>query len=300
MTLPEVCVIYNPKAGRGQAGRRLAQWGKKWGSHAHFQHTEYARHAEELARQAAAAGFAIVAAAGGDGTVHEVANGLLLARRPEVQFGIIPLGSANDYQASLDFEPLPAPDATRTVDVGVVREPGGRQMYFVCCIGMGLNGYVTLEARKIKRLQGIALYGLATLRALMYRYACPIMELAIDDRPVQRVRTLMLSVLVGRREGNFILAPKAQLGDGWLDFVHSGDLSRWEVLKFLPRLALAGPPEVYPKVAQGRCRKIKLTSEKPLVAHCDGEFFCVPEDNIRSLEIEVVPGALTIAPLLQK
>jgi diacylglycerol kinase (ATP) len=137
-------VIYNPKAGRGQAGRRLAQLRKKWGRHVHFQHTQHAGHAEELAWQAAREGFAIVAAAGGDGTVHEVANGLLEARRPEVQFGIIPIGSANDYQASLDFEPLPAPGAARTVDVGLVRKPSGRQKYFVCCLGLGLNGLVTM------------------------------------------------------------------------------------------------------------------------------------------------------------
>ncbi len=135
------------------------------------------------------------------------------------------------------------------------------------------------------------------MRALWYRYRCPLMELAIDDRAPTKAPTLMLSVLVGKREGGFILAPQARLNDGWLDYVHCGDLSRWEVLKFLPRLAVSGPPADYPKVRQGRCRKLKLTSAEPLVVHADGEFFCVPEDNIRSLEIEVVPSALVIASL---
>ena len=123
------------------------------------------------------------------------------------------------------------------------------------------------------------------------------MELAIDDQPVMHVPTLMLSVLAGRREGGFVMAPKASLSDGWLDFIHAGELSRWEVLKFLPRLALAGPPAKYPKVKQGRCRNLKLTSEAPLIVHTDGEFFCTPEDDIRSLEVQVVPGALTIVNL---
>jgi diacylglycerol kinase family enzyme len=153
---------------------------------------------------------------------------------------------------------------------------------------------VTLESRKIKRLQGIALYGLATLRALWYHYGCPALDLAIDDQPAVQTPSLMLSVMVGKREGGFVMAPTASLSDGWLDYVHAGDLSRWEVLRFLPRLALAGPPDQHPKIRQGRCRKISLTSAKPLVVHIDGEFFCKPEENIRALEIEIKPAALTV------
>ena len=295
MPHPELCVIFNPAAGRGQAARRLARIRKAWGDRVAFQPTDYPGHALELARHAALDGYKIVAAAGGDGTVHEVANGLLQAQRPDVQFGIIPIGSANDYHASLEMEATSPPAAVRTVDVGLVRGPGGRQKFFVCCLGLGLNGAVTMEARKIKRLQGIALYGLATLRALWYHYRCPQMELALDGQPSVRAATLMLSVLVGRREGGFVLAPKASLDDGWLDYVHAQDLSRFEVLKFLPRLALTGPPSNYPKVRQGRCRSLKLTSEAPLVVHVDGEFFCVPKEDVRSLEIEIVPQAFKIA-----
>jgi diacylglycerol kinase family enzyme len=298
MPHPELCVIFNPAAGKGQAARRLGRLHERWGMRAEFQPTQGPGHGIELARAAANNGFSIIAAAGGDGTVHEVANGLLLARRPDVEFAIVPIGSANDYYASLALEPPPEPEASapgiRTVDAALVREPGGREKFFVCCLGLGLNGAVTMESRRIHRLQGIALYGLATLRALWYHYRCPIMELAIDDEPIRRVPTLMMSVLVGKREGGFVLAPKASLADGWLDYVHAADLSRFEVVKFLPRLALSGPPASYPKVSQGRCRRVRLTSEAPLIVHVDGEFFCLPEDGVRSLEIEVLPAALKV------
>jgi len=255
MSRPDLCVIFNSAAGRGQAARRLARLRRQWGARAHFEPTQYVGHAVELARQAARSDFRIVAAAGGDGTVHEVANGLLLARRPEVQFAIVPIGSANDYYASLELEPPADPRAARLVDVGVVRGPGGPERFFVCCLGLGLNGAVTVESRKIKRLQGIALYGLATLRALWSHYRCPRIELAIGDQPAMPVPTLMLSVLVGRREGGFVMAPKASLSDGWLDYVHAGELSRWEVLKFLPRLALAGPRLSTPRSSRGAAEK---------------------------------------------
>src|SRR5262249_39397719 len=155
-------------------------------------------------------------------------------------------------------------------------------------------GMVTTEARKIRRLQGLFLYGLATLKALWYRYQTPRMTIAFDDRPAETTPTLLFSVMVGRREGGFVLAPDARLDDGWFDIVHAGALSRWEVVKFLPRLALFGPPRNHPKVHLSRCRKIQLRSEAPLVIHADGEFFCTPDENVREIEVELLPGRLKV------
>jgi diacylglycerol kinase family enzyme len=290
----ELCVIFNPHAGRRRAARRLASLRRQWGSHAAFWPTEGPGHAEELARAAAGRGFRVVAAAGGDGTVHEVGNGLLEAARPDVTFAVVPLGSANDYAHSLTYWDGAAARAPHEVDVGLVRDERGRQRWFLCCLGLGLNGAVTLESRRIRRLQGIALYGLATLRALWYRYATPPMTLTIDGGPAWTAPTLLLSVLLGRREGGFVLAPQARLDDGLFDYVHAGALSRWEVLRFLPRLAATGPPPEYSKVRQGRCRELRLSSEAPLTVHIDGEFFCVPEDNVRTLEIRLLPHALRV------
>ena len=147
MPQPELCVIFNPTAGKHRARRRLEQLRAGWGPRADFRPTDRAGHAVELARQAALAGYRIVAAAGGDGTAHEVLNGLMRAARPEVRFSIIPIGSANDYAYSLS---LPGADgsvpAVRTVDVGQVRAPDGRLEYFGCNLGMGLNGSVTWES----------------------------------------------------------------------------------------------------------------------------------------------------------
>jgi diacylglycerol kinase (ATP) len=294
MAAGKLCVIFNPRAGRQRAARRFARLRQEWGQRAVFWPTEKPGHAEKLGRRAAEQGFAIVAAAGGDGTVHEVANGLLQIGRPEIIFAVVPLGSANDYAHSLTYGNGQAAALPHPVDVGLVRDERGRERYFLCCLGLGLNGRVTLESRRIKRLQGVALYGLATLRALWYHYATPKITLTLDDGPSATVPTLLLSVLVGRREGGFVMAPAARLDDGLFNYVHAGPLSRWEVLRFLPRLALCGPPAEYPKVRQGNCRTLALTSEAPLIVHIDGEFFCLPEDNVRRLEIRLVPGALRV------
>jgi diacylglycerol kinase family enzyme len=263
-----------------------------WAGRVEFRPTERAGHAEDLAFAAANEGFRIVAAAGGDGTVHEVANGLMRANKSDVTFAVVPIGSANDYAHSLEVESAGAAQHRKLVDVGVVREPSGRERHFVCCLGLGFNGLVTVESRRIHWLQGVALYGLATLRVLWRWPGCPPMTVRMDEEPETTAPTLMLSVMLARREGGFMLAPQAQLDDGLFDFVHTGNLSRLEILRLLPRLSVSGPPTNNPKVRLGRCRSIRLRSTVPLAIHVDGEFFAKPEDGVKELEIEVKPLAL--------
>src|SRR5579875_1763885 len=104
MSSAQICVIYNPASGRGWSASRLRELRRTWAERAVFWPTDAPGRAEELALQAAHSGFTTVAAAGGDGTVHEVVNGLLRAQRPEVVLAVIPVGSANDYAVSLGLD----------------------------------------------------------------------------------------------------------------------------------------------------------------------------------------------------
>jgi diacylglycerol kinase family enzyme len=290
------CVIFNPTAARGRARRRLHDLQHTLGADVILQPTQRPGHAEELAQQAVAAGFDVVAAAGGDGTVHEVASGVLRAGRREVVFGVLPLGSANDYVYSLAAADNSGP-AVHQVDAGIVCGEGGREGYFVNTLGLGFSGAVALESRRIHWLQGLALYGLAFFRALCFHYQRPIMTVDVDQESRQ-VPTLSLTVALGQREGSFVVAPQAVLDDGWFDYLHVGALPRREVLRYLPRLASGGQlPADHPRLWQGRCRQLRLRSEKPLTVHLDGEFFSRPEDGVRSLEVRILPRALRVQQL---
>jgi diacylglycerol kinase family enzyme len=297
MSRPDVCVIFNPTAGRHRARRRLERLRQALGPRAEFRPTDWAGHAEELALEAARAGFPTVAAAGGDGTVHEVVNGLVRAGVPDVTLAIFPIGSANDYAHSLGLDPDwffrndPA-IGPRPVDVGVARS-GARSRYFCNGLGLGFNGMVTLESRKIRWLQGLALYGLALVRALLFRFATPVMTVALDDQPPRTGPTLALSLAIGRREGNFVVAPDAVVDDGLFDYALAGALKGRTLLGFLPGLVTGKLPS-HPEVWRGRCRRVTVQSEAPLVVHVDGEFFCVPEDGVREVEVELLPGALRV------
>jgi diacylglycerol kinase family enzyme len=292
LTIP---VIFNPHAGKKRALRRLRTLQAQLPGELKLWPTSHAGHAEQLALEAAQQGHELIVAAGGDGTVHETANGLLRSGRADVSLAILPLGSANDYFYSVQKEtPVHDHGAGLRVDVGLAREPGGKDRYFLCCLGLGFNGMVTREARKIRGLQGIPLYGLATLRALWYHFAHPRLTVTLDEGPAITAPTLMLSLMIGNREGGFLLGPRASLTDGLFDVVLAKQLTRLQVLGLLPRLALSGTPESYPEVVQGRCRRVRLLSDEALIIHLDGEFFCVPEDGVREMDIELLPGRLRV------
>ncbi|MGE3803643.1 MAG: diacylglycerol kinase family protein [Gemmataceae bacterium] len=292
----KVCVIFNPAAARDRARGKLHALQEKLGKAVEWRPTERPGHAEELAGEAARQGFGIVAAAGGDGTVHEVANGLLAAGLPDVSFALVPVGSANDYAYALGIngsEPFPG-RRKRQVDAGLVESPDGRRRFFVNSLGLGFSGAVALESRRIGWLQGLALYGLAFLRALCFRYTCPVMTTCFDDK-TRKEATLSLTLAIGPREGSFVVAPEASIDDGLFDYLHVGAISRLEILRYMPRLASGGQlPADHPRLWQGRCQAVRVEAPLPLTVHIDGEFFARPEDGVTQLDIKLLPGALRV------
>lgn len=294
---PRDIVIWNPRSGKRRGAKRIAELRQALSDRADFWTTEGPRHAVELARRAVEQGARRIFAAGGDGTVHEVANGLIATGATDVELVLAPIGSANDYAFSIARElqesGLP-PETPLSVDVGEVRGGDGRTMYFIDALGLGLNGRVTVEAQRIAWLQGLLLYGLATVRALAKMKKSPIMSVQWNGGIPVVGPTLLLSVLIGRREGNFPLAPRAKLGDGWFDFVHAAVESRWEALRLLPRVALFGPPANHPRVNLGLCQSVRVMTPEPLTVHTDGEIFCRDSDGVTELDIQLLPRRLTV------
>jgi diacylglycerol kinase family enzyme len=239
-----------------------------------------------------------VGAAGGDGTVHEVANGILRSGREDITLAVYPVGSANDYAYSLGltcqwWTAHAEESVARPVDVGVVEGPDSRQRYFINGIGIGFNGSVTLESEPIQRLQGVFLYTLALLRAVCFRYTFPMITATIDG-DVRQTPTLAFSVAIGRREGNFVLAPDAQVDDGMFNYLHVGKIPRWELLRYVPGMITGNLPLHHPALRTGLCREVTVHSDAPLPVHVDGEIFSRPADNVRDLHIRILSGRLCV------
>ncbi len=292
------CVIYNPAAGRGRAERLLQALPTSLASGVELRPTSHARHATELARLACEQGFAKVVAAGGDGTVHEVANGVLQSERRDTVFSVWPLGSANDFAFTLGMKEWWSKrdqDAAKEVleiDVGRVTT-ANRSVFFVCNLGVGFNGMVNGEARKTRWLKGLPLYAWAFLKALVKHFDKPLMTVSFDDGEVT-TPTLALSVLNGQREGNFPLRPNASLTDGLFDYMHATRLTRLHLLRYLPAMVLGKLPENHKLLTLGRAGRISVKCESPLCVHADGEFVCVPGEGIKEVTVEVLPKRMKV------
>ena len=292
------CVIYNPAAGRGRAKQKIDETRRWAGPDAMLMPTEGPGHAIELARSAAEAGFDEVIAAGGDGTVHEVANGLLQSNRPEVAFGVWPLGSSNDYAFALGLHEW----LTRRgagfwlerfrADVGRVRIPG-HERFFVNCAGFGFNGMVAHEARSIRRLRGTALYSWAFVRAMIWHYRTPIRTTTFDHTVVEGP-TLSVSVDLGVREGGFPITPKASLEDGLFDTLHVSDMNRRQMIRYLPSFMRGRVPTHLTCLTQRLCRAVRSDGEEAICLHADGEIVCDRSAGIREVELELLPGRLLV------
>ena len=289
-------IIVNPYAGRWKALKSIpaieaALLGE--GIPYDLVQTEGPEHGIELARQAALQGYAPVVAAGGDGTVSEVMNGLVQAAGEGLAgpMGIIPRGSANDLPVQLGL-PLDVEGACRRlrqgreriIDVGRV---DGR--YFDNDVGVGFEPQVTIEARKIQWLRGTLIYIVAVFRALR-SYDQPHMTIEWDGG---RAAGPMLLVSVGNGNvtgGAFRLTPQAELDDGLLDFVFGTAMSRLQILRFLP-LVFSGQHIHRPEVTHGRTTRLTITSDDPLPVGVDGEIISTAAHR---LEFEVVPGKLRV------
>jgi diacylglycerol kinase family enzyme len=286
------CVIYNPAADGGRSGWAVRRLRRRFPA-AVFRPTAGPGHAVELAKQAADE-FARVAAAGGDGTAHEVANGLLLADRPAV-FAAWPAGSMNDYAhaCGLDRGPLAGP--LRVVAADVLRvTTGGRSWFAINGVGVGFNGMVTVESWHLRRLNGHALYAAAFLLAGLRRFATPPVTVTFDgaDRPTEPL--LAATVNVGSREGGFPLFPHARLDDGVAETLLIGAVRRLELPRHLPGLLAGRLPDGHPHVHRGTCRSARFRSEAGLCVHADGEVIRRPGGGPTDIAVELLPGRLPV------
>ncbi len=306
-----VKVILNPYAGRGRGGRvadALEAAFRRGNVPFELTETRGPGEAISLARQARLDGYAIVAAAGGDGTVHEVLNGLAQAT-PDGEtvrgLAVFPAGSGNDFSdmagAARDFDAgVQAIRAgrTRTVDLGLVEAFDGRDTmhrYSGNNIGVGFEAQVTVESRKIKRLRGFAIYLWATFRALR-AYDQPYFEVSWTDGEgkVHEAAMPMLLVSIGntrRTGGAFYLTPDAVMDDGLLDLAYAEALSRLGILNLLPRAMTSTGLQGQKAVHFGRLRSVRITVRQPVPVHTDGE---VLAQGVEKLTVVVQPGRLQV------
>jgi diacylglycerol kinase (ATP) len=303
MTGNKTKFLVNPNADMGRAWRTIADLrplveefgGADWAG------TVYPTHATDLARQAAEDGYSLVIAAGGDGTVHEVINGLMqVPEDVRPRFGIVPLGSGNDFAHSIGIQNNPA-DALkrvftgqpRRIDLGRFNIGRGESEYFDNTFGLGFDATVTIRTHRLNWVRGFMMYLVAVLQTIALNHEAPRMHIETDSESWDD-ETIMFVACNGPREGGgFLVAPAADNTDGVLDYASICYVSQLMMLRLIPEV-MKGTHGRFKQIRLGRMHKLQLNSEKPVTIHADGEIISGFGMDVQHVTVEVVPGALEV------
>ncbi len=302
--MPKTLLIINPNADMGNAWRKvrdLRPLAEASGQEITWAGTVYPTHAVELARQAADQGFERVVAIGGDGTVHEVVNGLMQVpaeRRPAL--GVVPFGSGNDfaYGVGLPTDPAQALQRAlngqpRAIDIGLVEDNLGRREYWDNTLGIGFDAVVTIRSHNLPVVRGFLMYLVAVLQTIALNHEAAHMTLEADGQTWE-TDLLMLVACNGPREGGgFLIAPEAKPDDGVFHYAAFEEVSRLTMLRLLP-MVMQGTHPQFPTVRLGTFRRLHLRSDRPLRIHLDGEIFAGFGTDVRELTLSLLPQALRV------
>ncbi len=252
-----------------------------------IQYTEYAGHASVLSKKAADDGWFAVIAVGGDGTMNEVASGLV---HSQTALGLIPKGSGNGYARSLHI-PLKAQKAIETIKYGKIRTVDvGKinQYYFFGVTGMGFDAYIGAKFQDFGLRGPIPYFYIGVKGWFQYDYEAFTIKF---DGQVLNLRPLLVSVANTPQYGmSAMIAPQAKIDDGILDLCILKKMSTLQALPRLPRL-FNGTVEKVPYYEHHPVREVVIEREKDRgIFHTDGE----PRMGGKILKISVLPAALKV------
>jgi diacylglycerol kinase (ATP) len=237
-----------------------------------------------------------VVAVGGDGTAHEVVNGLLRrASGHPPKVGFLQRGTGADLRRSVAAPRRPedvaawlTTDRWRPLDAGRLSTSTGRR-FFINVADAGIGAEVVRRAARGPGALGGTVNFLGAAVVSLLRHRNTPVRLRLDDGPVLQRRIRTIAVANGAYLGGAMqIAPDARPDDGWFEVVTIGDVSRWLGITSLPML-YRGTHGRLPQVEFGRARRVEIVSELPIGVEADGELA-----GTTPAVFEILPGALQV------
>jgi diacylglycerol kinase (ATP) len=297
-------VIVNPRSGGGLSEPRWARIRSALAEglgELDSAFTTAPRDATEIARREATAGRRLILALGGDGTISEVADGVLAAGTGSTtEIGLIPRGTGGDFRRTLELpeEVAAAAEhirraAARVIDAGRVRyrapEGGEAVRHFINVASFGFSSAVARRANaSSKRFGGkIAFLG-ATVREL-FSHDHQDVWLSIDGQARRQLRVMMAAIGNGRFFGGGMkICPDAEPDDGVFDVLLIGNLTKRDLMLTMPK-TYRGTHLPHPKAEVLRGTVVTVDAGSPLPVELDGE-----QPGTTPVRFELVPRALKI------
>ncbi len=288
---PRVLLIFNPNAGqadmRSQLQRIADDWNKA-GWQVTLQPTQYAGHATQIAQEASELGIDLVIAAGGDGTVNEVVNGIVGSN---TAMGTLPIGTVNIWAREMGLS-MDLVSAAKDLMAGVleqvdVGQAGNR--YFLLMAGVGFDAAVTADVPSAEKRRFGAIAYVKRAVQLMGQFQGQRSWLHIDG---QRVRGRVLMMVIGNSQlygGAIKFTANAVLDDGWLEVCVIKGRS---ILMAAPSRLLSVLTRGYhrdPKVVYYRAKSVRINGKRPLPVQVDGDYL-----GMTPMQFRVVPQKLWV------
>lgn len=298
VNLGKSLLIVNPVAQSGQAKENgnfaFRTLTDKYKQDVDLYYTKHSGHAFEIAKDSAKYDSVIVV--GGDGVVHETASGIMhIEKSKRPTFGVIPVGSGNDYARSLgiSFKAKKAIEQLMhskicAVDVGKCNDE-----YFVETLSLGLDAGIaidTMKAREKNQEKGFKLYfkcGVNRIKNHFYNFN---FKAELDGKRKITGESVILAIQIGRTYGGgFIITPKAKMDDGKFDICYSQNIKSRKKLLALFTRAVKGKHAGSKHVCFDRAKNIKLEIDMDVPCQLDGE-----EYSSKKLDIKTIPSALSV------
>jgi diacylglycerol kinase (ATP) len=291
--------IVNPAAGGGRsaklAGPALARL-REAGLHVDMIASTAAGHATQLAKEAFDQGYRQFIAVGGDGTAHEIVNGVFAAGASQrrISLGFLPLGTGNSFLR--DFTKDGAEDSLkaildgrkRSVDLVKLTHAGG-VTYSLNLLSIGFTADVgALTNRRFKPLGHLGyLLGVFVCVAQLNRR--PFATRCDDDKDWDERRSLFLTFNNSKfTGGTMIIAPNADPSDGYIEFVRWGPIGRLGLIKMLPKL-YDGTHIQHPLASRRAVRHVDFNISTPVDVMIDGEIV-----SLTCKSLDILPSALDV------
>jgi diacylglycerol kinase (ATP) len=294
--------LVNPASANGKTGKRwpeIARVARAQGLHGEAIFSERPGQLGELAREAADDGVSLLVVVGGDGTVHEVVNGI--AEREGVELAVIPRGTGWDF-ARTHRIPKRVGEAIRIArsgkarpfDLGraTYRADGAEQSaWFANMASVGMSGAVAAKANATTKALGAKTSYLLALGVVFARWQNVRLEVTVD---AERREALMEDaiVAVGRYlAGGMMITPDALPDDGLFDVLLIGDVTKTELVRVMPKI-YRGKHLPHPKGEVLRGRAVSIQAETELPIQLDGE-----QPGTTPVRFELVEAAIRLRVL---
>ncbi len=291
--------LVNPASANGKTGKRwpeIARAAHAAGLRGEAIFSERPGQLGDLAREAADEGATLLVVVGGDGTVHEVVNGI--AGREGVELALIPRGTGWDFARThkvpkrLDVALRIAKDGqARTFDLGraTYRTNGSeRTTWFANMASVGMSGAVAAKANSTTKALGAKTSYLYALGTVFARWKNVELRVRVDEEERSGLMEDTI-VAVGRYlAGGMMITPDAEPDDELFDVLLIGDLTKTELVRVMPKI-YRGTHLPHPKGEVLRGRTVSIEADDPLPIQLDGE-----QPGTTPVRFEIAPAAIRL------